>query len=226
MKKFLLTCISDTHTKHSKVGDLIGGDIILHAGDIMSSGYSTMEVYDFLMWYDKLNQYKNKVFIAGNHDRVFQNNPDKLNEIVNGYKNVNYLMDSSINIDGVKIWGTPWQPWFFNWAFNVTRGEEIKKKWDLIPDDIDILIVHGPPHGILDYVPRSHENVGCEDLTKRILEVKPKIVIFGHIHEGYGYLFKDGVHYINASVLNDRYEVANKPFNFEWIKETNEINFI
>jgi len=88
-------------------------------------------------------------------------------------------------IEGVKFYGSPWQPRFFDWAFNLDRGEEIKKKWDLIPMDTDVLITHGPPYGILDLT-HEGEKVGCEELMKAVLRVQPKIHIFGHIHEAYG----------------------------------------
>jgi hypothetical protein len=124
------------------------------------------------------------------------------------------------------IYGTPWQPEFFNWAFNLPRGEKLKEKWDMIPVDTDILITHGPPFGKLDYVRYGNENVGCEELMKRVEEIKPKIHVFGHIHEGYGYVFDGNTHYINASVLNDRYEYRNKPVNVIWDTETNEMEFV
>jgi Icc-related predicted phosphoesterase len=96
----------------------------------------------------------------------------------------------------------------------------------MIPMDTDILITHGPPMGKLDYVRYDNLNVGCEDLLTRIQEVKPKIHVFGHIHEGYGYVFDGTTHYINAAVLNGRYEYRNKPLTIDWNPETNEIEFV
>jgi Icc-related predicted phosphoesterase len=206
MKK-RITFISDTHTKHDKLsGFLTGGDILVHAGDLTGRGYIT-EIENFAKWYDNINNYDTKVFIAGNHDFGFQDDNEKVKGLLTGYKTIDYLQDDWMGIGEdvdtmVKIWGTPWQPEFHNWAFNLPRGEKLKEKWDMIPVNTDILITHGPPFGKLDYVPYDNVNVGCEELMKRVQEIKPKIHVFGHIHEGYGYVFDGNTHFINASVLN------------------------
>ena len=125
------------------------------------------------------------------------------------------MNDSGITIDGIKIWGSPIQPEFFNWAFNRKRGAEIDKHWQLIPDDTDILVTHGPPFGYLDETARM-ERVGCVDLLKRIDEIKPKVHVFGHIHEGYGTAINDrDTLFINASVLDEHYRLVNEPICFE-----------
>ena len=230
MKK-RLTFISDTHNKHKFLdGFLPGGDILLCAGDISSRGY-THELEDFFEWYDGINNYDHKIFISGNHDFGFQDNPDKIKGLLTGYKTIDYLQDEYMGIqDGdepeLKIWGSPWQPEFHNWAFNLPRGEKIKEKWDLIPNDVDILITHGPAFGKLDYVSYNRINVGCEELLKKIEEVKPKLHISGHIHEGFGYIFNGETHFFNAAVLNDRYEFRNKPITIDWNSETNTIEFV
>jgi predicted phosphodiesterase len=230
MKK-RLTFISDTHNKHKFLdGFLPGGDILLCAGDISSRGY-THELEDFFEWYDGINNYDHKIFISGNHDFGFQDNPDKIKGLLTGYKTIDYLQDEYMGIqDGdepeLKIWGSPWQPEFHNWAFNLPRGEKIKEKWDLIPNDVDILITHGPAFGKLDYVSYNRINVGCEELLKKIEEVKPKLHISGHIHEGFGYIFNGETHFFNAAVLNDRYEFRNKPMTIDWDSETNTIEFV
>jgi len=230
MKK-RLTFLSDTHTKHDKLnGFLPGGDILLHSGDLTSRGYIN-EIENFMKWYDNINNYDTKVFIAGNHDFGFQDDNQKLRGLLTGYKTIDYLQDDWMMVGEeyekmVKIWGSPWQPEFYNWAFNLPRGEKIKEKWDMIPVDTDILITHGPPFSKLDYVPYDNINVGCEELMKRVEEVKPKIHVFGHIHEGHGYVFDGNTHYINAAVLNGRYEFRNKPLTVDWDPETNELEFV
>ena len=230
MKK-RITFISDTHTKHEKLnGFLDGGDILIHAGDLTGRGYIT-EIENFMKWYDKINNYDTKIFIAGNHDFGFQDDNQKLQGLLTGYKTIDYLEDELMMVGEeyetmIKIWGTPWQPEFHNWAFNLPRGEKLKEKWDMIPMNTDILITHGPPLGKLDYVRYPNENVGCEELMKRVEEIKPKIHVFGHIHEGYGYVFDGNTHYINAAVLNGRYEYRNKPVTVDWDPETNELEFV
>ena len=230
MKK-RLTFISDTHTKHEKLnGFLPGGDILLCAGDISSRGYKT-ELENFFKWFDGIDNYENKIFIAGNHDFGFQDEPETIKGLLTGYKTIDYLQDEYLGIqDGdepeLKIWGSPWQPEFHNWAFNLPRGEKIKEKWDLIPDDVDILITHGPPFGKLDYVPYNNINVGCEELLLKVQQIKPKIHLFGHIHEGAGYVYNGDTHFFNGAVLNGRYEFRNKPMTIEWDSETNGIEFL
>ena len=207
-KKWKITAISDTHTNHDKLNEFLpGGDLLFHAGDTTNRGYLT-EIENFAKWFDKIDNYDHKIFIAGNHDFGFQDNLDVVKGMLSGYKTIEYIQDELLilgegeYIDMLKIWGSPWQPEFYNWAFNLPRGEALKEKWDMIPQNTDILLVHGPPYGKLDYVPFNNENVGCQEMMKKIEEIKPKIVIFGHIHEGYGYVFDGHTHYINAAVLN------------------------
>jgi len=124
---------------------------------------------------------------------------------------VHYLEDSGIEIDGVSFWGSPWQPEFNHWAFNLYRGEQLAQKWALIPDDTDVLITHGPPLGILDFVP-SGEHVGCEDLKNRVDQMPSlKAHIFGHIHYSYGMVARNGKYFVNAANCSEEYEAVNVP---------------
>lgn len=231
-KKMKLTFISDTHTKHNLVGSLLpGGDVIIHAGDVSSMGYKH-EIQQFLKWFNSLDNYTHKIFIAGNHDWGFQDSPDMCKELLEFYDKVTYLEDN-LEVIGddystaVKVYGSPWQPEFYNWAFNLPRnGEELKDKWDNIPMNTDILITHGPPWGHLDTIKGESIPLGCELLTEQIKVVKPKIHVFGHIHSGYGYKFDGDTHYFNAAVLGEKYIFENKPFNVEWDPETNELEIL
>ena len=224
-----ITLISDTHNKHKFVtNDLPGGDLLIHAGDISSMGYEH-EIREFCKWFNNIDNYTHKVFIAGNHDWGFQNNVEIVKEILGLYANITYLQDNStlLGEDMVSVYGSPWQPEFYNWAFNLPRqGVELKEKWDNIPNNTDILITHGPAYGYVDKVIGRTENLGCELLTERIKELKPKIHVCGHIHTGYGYTFDGDTHYINASVLNESYVYYNKPLTIEWNPKTNEIEFL
>jgi Icc-related predicted phosphoesterase len=216
MEKIKLTFISDTHGLHYKMTeDLTGGDMIIHAGDVSNRGLKS-EIEDFLFWFSNL-PYKHKIFIAGNHDFEFERIRSSREEGIRIPDGVTYLQDESVTIDGIKIYGSPWQPWFHDWAFNLYRGEALAEKWNQIPDDVDILVTHGPPHGILDRTERGMI-VGCEDLYKRVFEIKPKIHLFGHIHEGYGMREIDDVIFINASTLDADYLYNNKPIDFEFNK--------
>lgn len=212
--------ISDTHSKHKQMPLewLTPADCIIHAGDISTRGYEH-EVKNFLDWYSKLDQYKYKILIAGNHDWYFQDYPEGAKKLLAEYPNIIYLRDSGIELEGIKFWGSPVQPTFFNWAFNKDRGLEIDKHWQLIPNDIDVLITHGPAKGHGDLVinqwsPNSGESVGCEDLLRAIERVKPKFSICGHIHCGHGLTTNADTTFINAAILNEDYLVANRPIIF------------
>jgi Icc-related predicted phosphoesterase len=233
MGKHKITLISDTHQKHNQLrNDLPGGDILIHAGDFMSSGYYKTEAIEFFNWFEAINNYDTKVFIAGNHDRIMEDEPEWAKGTLTGYKTIEYLQDEGMGVivgdePEIKLYGSPWQPEFCNWVFNLPRnGEEIKVRWDAIPDNTDILITHGPAWGHLDFVRYNRINVGCEMLRQRIDEIRPKIHVCGHIHQGYGYYFDGHTHFFNAAVLNEQYMYANLPFNFEWDNITNEITWI
>lgn len=202
--------ISDTHGQHASL-KLPAGDVLIHAGDSTVKG-TKAEVIAFLSWMEQLD-FKYKILIAGNHDFYFESaTAEEIRQIVPA--NIIYLNDSMVTINGINIWGTPITPWFFNWAFNRHRGEQIKKHWDLIPAATDILITHGPAFRTLDRTVKG-ENAGCKDLFNTLQIIKPKVHICGHIHEAYGIIEKYSIKFINASVLNVDYELVNKPIEFE-----------
>ena len=227
-----ITFISDTHTKHNQVtSSLPGGDLLIHAGDFTSRGYKH-EIQQFFKWFSGLNNYTHKIVVAGNHDLMFEDDPKQAKEIISEYPNATYLQDDLELIGddystAVKVYGSPWQPEFYNWAFNLPRmGWELQQKWDDIPVGVDILVTHGPAWGHLDTVVGQNMHLGCELLANRINIVKPKIHVFGHIHTGYGYKFDNGTHYFNAAVLNEQYIFTQKPLTVDWNPETNEIEFV
>ena len=206
--KFVI--ISDTHGQHKNL-TLPKGDVIIHAGDISQRGKES-EIIDFLNWFKDLD-FKYKIFIAGNHDFFFEETPKNILDKLMP-KNVIYLCDSGVEVEKIKIWGSPITPWFYDWAFNRPRGAQIAHHWQLIPIDTDILITHGPAFGQLDKTTRG-ENVGCEDLLHTIDKIKPKVHICGHIHEGYGQTISSKTKFINASVLDEKYGLTNLPITFE-----------
>lgn len=202
--------ISDTHCRHNSV-KLPKGDVLLHAGDVSYKG-NKEEVADFLKWFSK-QPFTYKIFIAGNHDFYLEKTKaTDLEKMI--LKNIIYLNDSGVTIEGLNIWGSPITPWFFNWAFNRHRGEEIQKHWELIPTNTDILMTHGPVLGINDTVLNS-QHVGCRELLRKVIEIKPKVHVCGHIHEAAGVTEKFGAKFINACVLNDSYELVNAPVVFD-----------
>lgn len=239
--KVRFVCISDTHTKIEKL-DLKfvpDGDVLLHGGDFTNVGLPT-DVVEFNKFLGKL-PHKYKVVIAGNHDLTFdddmvkngrqdlmyrfgistKNFEDQLSKLeVSSVKqlltNCIYLEDESVDIYGIKIYGSPWQPEFCGWGFNLDRGQLLLDKWNLIPDDTDILITHGPPLGYGDKC-FDGQYVGCTELLSTIQKrVKPKYHIAGHIHEDYGITSDGHTTYINASTCTLRYKAINPPVVFDF----------
>lgn len=170
------------------------------------------ELLDFNAWLESL-PHKHKIVIAGNHDWCFEQeeNADKAKAILTA---ATYFQDSGVEINGVYFYGSPWQPAFMDWAFNLERGKPLHEKWENIPSKTDVLITHGPPMGILDKT-ITDETVGCFDLMERVNKVKPRYHVFGHIHEGYGQMDKGGTVFINACICTERYKPVNNPIVFD-----------
>ncbi len=201
--------ISDTHQFHQSL-TLPGGDILVCAGDMLSrrrdGGFAEEELQSTLDWLGA-QRYKHKVFIAGNHCDLLEYYYE-MTGVLNifndfDFHGVHYLMDSSVIIEGIKFYGSPWQPEFLNWSFNLPRnGYKLEARWNAIPDDTDILITHGPAFGTLDTT-KSGRHEGCELLAER-LDGLPNLRIhaFGHIHDSFGYKqHSSGLQSINASMM-------------------------
>ena len=213
--KFGIECISDTH---GFFPELKGGveDLLLYAGDFSPGRGSLVETIKFLDWLDN-QPHKRKILVAGNHDFICERDPGLFQTLVNSHKSITYLKDSQTVFKGWKIYGSPWQPWFYDWAFNAPRdGEKLRQIWAAIPNDTDILVTHSPPYGIMDQCP---EHVGCKLLRDRVLEVKPKVHCFGHIHQGEGAYLKvypetghqQSTLFVNASYVDEHYQPYERP---------------
>lgn len=204
-----LVAISDTHSYHRKI-KVPDGDVLIHAGDITWRGEINI-LYDFCAWMYEL-PHQHKIVVSGNHELGMQNGVYR-NHVLSMMKNVNihYLEDSGITINNLFFWGSPWQPAFFDWEWNLPRnGLALEEKWSLIPDDTNILITHGPPNGILDST-RDNGPQGCEKLEKRIRDLsKLKVHIFGHMHRDGGKMIDHlGVKFVNAAICTDAYTPTN-----------------
>jgi Icc-related predicted phosphoesterase len=206
-----IVAISDTHGLHGSL-EIPEGDVLIHAGDLTRHG-SLDDVIEFNDFLGTL-PHPNKIIIAGNHDLCFENQRRVCESLLT---KCIYLQDQEIIIDGVKFYGSPWQPWFYDWAFNLERGPEIRAKWDLIPADTDVLITHGPPFGIGDLTARG-EQTGCQDLLEVVEKIKPRVHIYGHIHEGFGITSNEATTFINASSCDHLYQLVNSPLVFELSK--------
>ena len=206
-----IIAISDQHGILPEIPEC---DLLLIAGDILPVENHDLDFQagwldtEFRFWLKSLPA-RQIVFVAGNHDLVFEQAeflvPKDLPAV--------YLQDSGFEWQGLKIWGTPWQPWFFDWAFNL-REPELKAKWDMIPDDTDILVVYGPPFGYGDGVPSrdSIRQTGSPSLLERIKAIRAKLVVFGHIHEGRGEWRVGQTVLANVTLVNERYEPVYKPW--------------
>jgi len=211
-----IVCISDTHTKHREV-NLPKGDILLHAGDLSYFGDES-SIFDFNQWLGELD-FKHKVVIAGNHDRGFEDNPAKFEAMIT---NATYLNQSSVEVEGLKIWGEPRTPWFYNWAFNIHRDKMNDLVWSKVPKDTNILLTHGPPGSVLD-ITQETTHVGCEHQRRFIVDryndyknnPSLKLIVCGHIHESRGTFDWGPIKIVNASVVDRTYSVVNDPIVIE-----------
>ena len=220
-----IAAISDTHGGHGNVM-LPDADVLIHTGDYCKYGHMS-EVRDLAKWMGRLS-HKHKVAIAGNHDKAVEERTAEAREIFKA-AGVTLLINEGVTIEGVKFWGSPFTPTFFDWSFMLDRGPDIKKIWDQIPDDVDVLLTHGPPYGHGDLCPPYHTQqrkvAGCMDLLIKIREIHqrsnqkhPKLHIFGHIHDGYGATQSDqfpGLTFINASTCTEAYKPTNPPILVE-----------
>jgi hypothetical protein len=219
------------------------------------------EVQSFVEWFNGINNYTHKIFIAGNHDMSFdreillrnklahfegrnindydtscsEGKPAWLEELlgIHLHPNVYYLENTSVEIEGLNIWGSPYSPTFgYGWGFNVNRGYDAAQIWNQIPLDTDIVITHSPIYGYNDRTSNTNENVGCADLYHRLHEVKPHLHFAGHIHEGYGWgtiPYKDewgDIYTFNGSTCNLRYEAIQDPIKFNYDFVSREIEFL
>lgn len=219
-----IVAISDLHGHLPNIPEC---DLLLIAGDLCPAKDHTISFQEY--WLDSDFRYwlrdvpsRKTIYIAGNHDFIFENAPHRVPKNLRA----TYLQDSGTEFEGIKIWGTPWQPVFHWWAFNAEEVD-LKKKWALIPDDTDILVVHGPPHGFHDLVPRrinpknetewpAGEHCGSPSLLERINEINPKLVVCGHIHRGRGVRTWGDTTIANVTVVNEAYKLVYEPWVYEW----------
>jgi len=197
-----LVLVSDTHLRHPEIPD---GDVLVHAGDLTPRG-TRAELERALDWFKSL-PHPHKVSIAGNHDFCLEREPE-LRALFE--PEIRYLLDEEAEVAGLRIFGSPWTPWFHDWAFNLPRGEPLRAVWERMPAGLDVLLTHGPPAGILDRI-WDGRHVGCEELLRGVQQKPPRLHVFGHIHEAYGEESVDGTRFVNASICDLAYRAAHRP---------------
>ena len=204
--------ISDTHGMHGRV--LVPEcDLLIHCGDFSRTG-SYEDHYVFSKWLGE-QKAKYKICVPGNHDRYSGTQSIVAKELFDAH-GVTLLIDEMIEIEGKRIYCSPWTPRFGRWYWMKDRGESIARMWENIPNDLDILVTHGPPHGILDEIIWDHTRVGCEELDKAIKSRNIKHSVFGHIHHWGGTNITIGnTTYHNAAICTEQYEPLNPITEFE-----------
>jgi predicted phosphohydrolase len=228
-----IVCLSDTHCAGGDGSiDVPSGDLLIHAGDLTFKG-TVDEIEHELAWLDSL-PHKYKVVVAGNHDWLLSDKPPSSfrnwplvrtkskAKMLAQYPTLTYLQDASVTIEGHVVYGSPWQPWYYDWAFNFpksdrTTHETAWAKWQEIPDDTNILVTHSPPRGILDNVNLGDDRAGCPALRRRVDQLEHlRLHAFGHLHESYGredFVADDGAQrtFVNAAIMTREYKPRNAP---------------
>lgn len=212
-----VVAISDTHGCHEEL-DLPEGDLLVHSGDFCRWGTDLDEPRAFLEWFAS-RPHPHKVFIAGNHDLIVEKDLAAVRAMIPD--GVTFLHDSEATLGGLRMYGSPWTPIFFKWAFMRPRGEALRERWDLIPSGLDLLITHGPPYGHGDlarpYASKHPRAVGCAELLAAVRRAQPRAHVFGHIHESHGVTLSDELPtmFVNAASCGESLAVEHAPVVFD-----------
>jgi predicted phosphohydrolase len=191
-----IVAVADTHlfTKDYAVPD---GDVFVHAGDLCRGGWMK-ELERAAPWIRSL-PHRHKIVVAGNHDWTFARPSEReASRAMIEAAGATYLEDAETTIDGVRVYGSPWQPAFNDWAFNLPRGRALAEVWAKIPEGLDVLITHGPPAGFGDATSVERRE-GCADLLARVKIAKPRVHLFGHIHEDGGAWTEGATTFVNCT---------------------------
>ncbi len=202
-----IVCISDTHELHREL-EVPPGDVLVHAGDFTFFGKRKSQVQDFNDWLGEL-LHNYKIVIPGNHEFLFEAEPKMRQAITNAP----LLINEGIKVAGLRFWGSPITP-LSGVAFGVANPAERRKLWARMPHGLDVLVTHGPPYGILDLPPGSNQHEGCPELLEAVRRAKPRLHVFGHIHQAYGIERTRDTIFVNAEMYGDGGEL-NKPIVVE-----------
>lgn len=187
-----IVAMADTHMFHDELV-VPDGDVLVHAGDLTRGG--TPRELRAAAAFLRALPHRHKLVVAGNHELCLERAPESSWPILDG---LTVLHDSGVTIGGLRFWGSPWQPAFCDWAFNLPRGPRLAERWALIPEGTDVLVTHGPPQGFGDRV-HDQRREGCADLLERVRVVRPQVHLFGHIHEDRGAWLDDRTWIVNVT---------------------------
>jgi len=204
-----IVLISDTHGLHRQL-EVPGGDMLVHAGDCPFYSKPPSIISDFNEWLGSL-PHRHKAGIPGNHEFILEE-PRNRGAITNAV----LLIDSGVELDGLKIWGSPVTP-LYGGAFGKSNPEDRKRHWAQIPEGLDILVTHGPPFAILDHGAGAERREGCPQLLEAVFRAFPRVHVFGHIHHGYGTLRTSDTLFVNASLMGEDGSLSRQPvvINFQ-----------
>jgi Icc-related predicted phosphoesterase len=205
-----IIALSDTHNLHRSISSLFQGDLLIHAGDFSFFFEDMSAIRDFNAWLGEL-RFRHKIVVPGNHERIMYERPELRRLITNA----TLLVNESVTIEGVKLWGSPVT--CDDEAFGCSSAEERRTLYASIPQGTDILITHCPPHGVLDVEFRSGGlHRGCPELLAAVQRVKPQVHIFGHVHSSRGAQRVGETTFINAALLGWSGDLENRPITFEF----------
>jgi len=189
-----LVLVSDTHELHREL-EVPNGDILIHAGDFTMFSKSLREIEDFSEWLGEL-PHPHKLVVPGNHEFFLAADPSRRSLLGNAA----VLMNEWIEIDGLRIWGSPVTPQL-DGVFGTGSDVDRRRLYAQIPEHTDVLIAHGPPYGILDVAPESGFHSGCRELFDAVMRVRPKLHVFGHVHGAHGIFQTNDTMFVNAALL-------------------------
>jgi predicted phosphohydrolase len=204
MKPLTIVCISDTHELHREL-DVPNGDILIHAGDFTMFSKSAVAILDFNEWLGDL-PHRWKILIPGNHEFFLEADLSRRSLI----SNATVLINDDIEVAGLKIWGSPLTP-LYGGAFGLSSPADRARLYAEIPDDVDILVTHGPPYGILDRSPGTLHHVGSPQLLEAVTRLKPRLHVFGHVHGAHGLVSIDDTLFVNAALLGPGGDLSASP---------------
>ena len=202
-----IVLISDTHGLHRQL-EVPPGDLLIHAGDFTFYSKPPSILSDFNAWLGSL-PHRHKVVVPGNHEFILEE-PRNRGAITNAI----LLVDSGVEIEGLSIWGSPVTP-LYGGAFGMSNPADRKSYWAQVPEDLDILVTHGPPFGIRDHGGGSERREGCPELLVAVFRALPPVHVFGHVHAGYGIYRTSDTLFVNASLLGEDGSLSRKPIVIE-----------
>ena len=201
-----LVIVSDTHGRHDEYG-VLEGDVLIHCGDGSESSSESVEALD--EWFGR-QRFEQVLAVGGNHDFEILKRTRAGARV---FCNARFMLDETVELGGVRFYGSPWVPSLFGWAF-FAKDEVLAMRWGQVPENTDVLITHTPPAGILDR-DRGGYSHGCARLRERLKEIAPRLHCFGHIHASGGFLEGSPTTSVNASAVTHTQAELRAPTVFE-----------